>query len=141
MRRLLSCVFAAWLLCGCGPEESASATFNIVCTLSDTAGAPLSGRVMRLRAYKMDYSDSAESDSLFNLSEDTRTEGTAALADFTVGYTLHKRGEDSERASFTCTYGAGDPGTSYASESTSVGYEEVAGSGGVVSRRLNLVAN
>jgi hypothetical protein len=140
MRRSLIACATACLLLACGPDEAFTANFTITCTLADGAGKPLDQRVMRFVSYKMDYDDNGLKSTMFDLNEDTRLqESGPAIADFTVGYTLHQRGEQEERASFRCSYGPGSGGL-YAQETTSVTFSQAKAEGGYVLRTLNLVA-
>jgi len=140
MRRTLTACVAACLLLACGPDEAFTANFVITCTLADGAGNPLDQRVMRFTSYKLDYDGHGLPDTMFDLNEDTRLQDSGpAIADFTVGYTLHRRGDQEERASFKCSYGPGSGGL-YAEQTTSVSFTQAKASGGYVMRTLSLVA-
>jgi len=108
-------------------ELSTTATFHVWCQTVSPTLQPIVGVWVNLSASKYDYGGAQDPDTVITSGEATASydplhPGTAS---FVVGYTLHRKGDDEERAEFTCSTLVGGAGGSLVSESDYRGYSEV----------------
>lgn len=119
-------------------ETSTSAQFTIWCKVT-RAGVPVNNLYVEFQSEKYDYDGGLDDASVITLGKTTASFDPAhpGSASFMVGYTLHQRGQDAEKAYFTCS--AVVPGSGSAVQSEfETSYDEMAISGGTVERELLL---